>query len=237
MGCWVAGLFGWVAATQQPSNPTTQRPNNPTTQQPKDNPRQQPTQQRHKKQKRQQEKKRQPNHPPTKLDGPAECAKRSAAPPGCGVLDEPQVCQDLVVLEIPRFLFLSWSFAWIFLFLTPPKPSPAPSAFRRAVHLFALPVAFFNFFVCFSPRQKTSKKSSPQFSHFACNFSDFQHFSSNSGPFWVHSGTLPGFIFRYFWDSNFAMFFGTFFKADSKMQKTQSAQNTAPVHGFRGSTG
>ena len=143
--------------------------------------------------------------------GPAECAKRSAAPPGCGVLDETQVCQDLVVLEIPRFLFLSLSFAWIFLFLTPPKPSPAPSAFRRAVRLFALPAVFFNFFVCFSPRQKTSKKSSPQFSHFACNFSVFQYFSSNSGPFRVHSGTLPGFIFRYFWDSNFAMFFGTFF--------------------------
>ena len=96
--------------------------------------------------------------------GPAECAKRSAAPPGCGVLDEPQVCQDLVVLRVPRFLFLSLSFASIFLFLTPPKPSPAPSAFRRAVRLFALPAVFVNFFACFSPRQKTPKKSSLQFS-------------------------------------------------------------------------
>ena len=67
LGCWVVGLLGcWVDRF----------------------PRQQPTQQRHEKQKRQQGQKRQPNHPPTKLDGPAECAKRSAAPPGCGVLDE-----------------------------------------------------------------------------------------------------------------------------------------------------
>ena len=122
-GFWVVGLLGCLVGWQQP--------NDPTTQQPKDNPRQQPTQQRHKKQKRQQGQKRQPNHPPTKLDGPAECAKRSAAPPGCGVLDEPQVCQDLVVLGLPRFLFLSLSFASIFLFLTPPKPSPAPSAFHQ----------------------------------------------------------------------------------------------------------
>ena len=215
-GFWVVGLLGCLVGWQQPNNPTTQHP---TTQQPKDNPRQQPTQQRHKKQKRQQGQKRQPNHPPTKLDGPAECAKRSAAPPGCGVLDEPQVCQDLVVLGVPCFLFLSLSFASIFLFLTPPKPSPAPSAFRRAVRLFALPAVFVNFLCLFPHAKKTPKKSSPQFSYFACNFSDFQYFSSNSGPFRVHSGTLPGFIFRYFWDSNFAMFFGTFFKASSKMQK------------------
>ena len=61
LGCWVVWLGG--------NSPTTQQPNN-------QNPRQQPTQQRHKKQKRQQGQKRQPNHPTTKLDGPAECAKR-----------------------------------------------------------------------------------------------------------------------------------------------------------------
>ena len=83
LGCWVVWLGGNNPTTQQPNNPTTQRPNNPTTQQPKDNPRQQPTQQRHKKQKRQQGQKRQPNHPPTKLDGPAECAKRLNPPHPC----------------------------------------------------------------------------------------------------------------------------------------------------------
>ena len=108
--------------------------------------------------------------------GPAECAKRSAAPPGCGVLDEPQVCQDLVVLEIPRFLFLSLSFAWIFLFLTPPKPSPAPSAFRRAVHLFALPAVFFYFFLCFFPMPKNIKKIKPSIFTFCLQFFRFPTF-------------------------------------------------------------
>ena len=153
----------------------------------------------------------QPNNPTTKLDGPAECAKRSAAPPGCGVLDEPQVCQDLVVLGVPRFLFLSLSFAWIFLFLTPPKPSPAPSAFRRADRLFRLSSFFAALFSFFSAYQNSTKKSNPQFSCFGCHFSDFQYFSVNSEPFGVYSGTPRGLIFRYFWDSTLATFFRDFF--------------------------
>ena len=41
------------------------------------------------KMKRQQGQRRRPNHPQPNGYGQAECAKRSAAPPGCGVLDHP----------------------------------------------------------------------------------------------------------------------------------------------------
>ena len=98
LGCWVVWLGG--------NSPTTQQPNN-------QNPRQQPTQQRHKKQKRQQGQKRQPNHPTTKLDGPAECAKR---------LNPPPLGRRLESLFIPVRTREGF----------PPLPSRRPCIFRRA---------------------------------------------------------------------------------------------------------
>ena len=84
-GFWDVGLLGCLVGWQQPNNPTTQQPNDPTTQQPNNQKTTQDSNQpnKDKKQKRQQGQKRQPNHPPTKLDGPAECAKRLNPPHPC----------------------------------------------------------------------------------------------------------------------------------------------------------
>ena len=169
--------------------------------------------------------------------GPAECAKRSAAPPGCGVLDEPQVCQDLVVLGVPRFLFLSLSFASIFLFLTPPKPSPAPSAFRRAVHLFALPAVFVNFLCLFPHAKKHQKNQARNFDILAAIFQISNIFRLILGRSGSILGPSRASFFVIFGIPILLCFSGLLLKQIQKYKKTQSAQNTAPVHGFRGSTG
>ena len=93
--------------TQQPHNPTTPQPNNPTTPQP---------------------------HKPNQL-GPAECAKRSAAPPGHGVLD--QALQFFFPASFSQVLISKPVLSSSFQFLPPPKGSPPASAFRRATLSFA----------------------------------------------------------------------------------------------------
>ena len=63
-------------------------------------------------------------------------------------------------------------------------------------------------------------------------FSVFQSFFSNFGSF---LGSL-GFIFRCFLNTDFAMFFLDHFCTNFKKgESMKSAQNTAPVHRFKGS--
>ena len=87
-------------ASWQDSRPTRQQNSNPARQQHSNTAEPQPTQQRQKTLERRKGQKRQPNHPPHKLYGPAECAKRLNPPPPAGVLNGMQTPAQL--LQNPR---------------------------------------------------------------------------------------------------------------------------------------